>query len=107
MGCYKENYVIVGTNILKHVKDLKDEAFEDLIDLINKEPKIKAIFDGMSGEYLMVGLVLSHTREDDELEFLSVSHSKLKADCEFVKSEILRIVGIETLPELIVFQHSR
>jgi hypothetical protein len=110
MGVSKEDYIMVGIDIIEQIKKMEEEDFERLEFQISKSDEIEMIYDGMSSEYCVIGTVLRKVNECGIAKPFSIHYINLDDTTRDVDREITRIAGgmIERFPfdiNLIAFSH--
>lgn len=80
MGVEKTEYVIIGINVLELVKEDDGELDGPMAYLEETAEKhgLKFIYDGMSGEYAILGKVISEHSEEDEVPPTVIDSTALK-----------------------------
>ena len=72
MSVYREDYIILGTNIINKIKNNEDEYFDKLESDFKNNSELKFIYDNMAGRYCYVGKVLLN--EVVEVKLFVFSH---------------------------------
>ena len=113
MSVYKTDYVVIGANIIDQVKNMSDRSFDYLETLVEDSYGLKMIYDGMTGEYCVIGKVLSEIKEGEELSKI-ISIDTIDLECitrdveEEIESNLSPLVRLcDTKIDLKVFSHYR
>lgn len=108
MSVNKKNYVVIGIDIIDYVKanHVNGDDLESLEDLLSSK-ELELIYDGMSGNYCVIGKVLACQLEDDYEDFmmsfnLDDSLKELKYNTD---KEIESVIYTDLQSKLIIFTH--
>lgn len=111
MSVYKTDYVVVGVDVIKQIKEMSDESFEYLETLVEDCYGLEMIYDGMSGEYCIIGKVLSKVEEYEEMsKIIGIN----PIDLEFIARDVEEEIESNLFPiailkdlkiELKIFSH--
>lgn len=110
MGTEVDHYVMIGVDVIDadFVTDEWRDKHEDLADFRRSEGALTLIFDGMSGEYCVVGRVIAVSRGDqfEGFEMLAFVADDLTKQFAEVGIEIReRFPEITETPKLRIFSH--
>jgi len=106
MSVSHDHYVIMGANIqrLEH----EDERLYCQLELYmddNGFNGLKCLYDGISGQYIIVGIVISCGSEFDGLLFNHISLKELKKIKKQAKELIQQELGLKLKVSLITLSH--
>lgn len=105
MGVNATYYLMVGVDI--GYDNDNDNQYDELADLMdNTNGDLFCAFDGMSGNYVIVGKVLSNTEDiNDNMGIISLTSQQLSEVCLSVKDKLYKRFGKEYEPMLLSFVH--
>jgi hypothetical protein len=113
MGTERTDYIIFGTSMTceegeKLFEDPETNELKPEFEKYNQwdDEQFKIIFDGMNGEYCVVGFVLKEAdMDEDSGEGMSITDSQMtKEHEEQIREKLKQIFGI-TEPKIIPFTH--
>lgn len=107
MSVHSYHYVVVGVKLdyRAEKKRLSPEAFEELYYEDSSKKGFDVILDGMSGEYIVVGKVLSQSDEYSENNFKELKLKDLAKVKEQVKKALAKAGLGDQEPVLATFTH--
>ena len=107
MSVEQKTYVMIGINLTPKIKQMNADELDDWLEEMEQfaeNKDLKFIFDGMSGEYCVIGTVLNNGDDFDGMP-LKIHH--LASDIKEIKIETYeKLKDISTSePSLISFTY--
>ena len=115
MNVNREDYIIIGTNLIEYNNRLNElEENTDIEAWEEREKKEKEandvglefVFDVFNEEYLIVGQLIAKSNEYEEIDLIEVDTDNINNICREVADKIKRIFDMDVKPSLLVFTHS-
>ena len=103
MSVRKTEIVMIGANIGYKNDDELYEKLEPYMKIGNKD--IDCVFDGMNGNYVIIGKVINQGNEYDGMELKTISLTELIKIQSEVRQNIEKQLSISCVPELISVTH--
>lgn len=107
MGTRREEFVILGANIPKD--KFEDSFYDDYKQYFTKKiGETVYLYDGMNGEYFIVGEILARGDEYDGFQktlFINLKDSKIETLKNKIQNLIKENFKIDVEPQIIVLTH--
>lgn len=104
MGVDRTDYIMVGCNVLSNEKYFEGLYGEDWLDEIFTSTGLDCIYDGMSGEYCMLGKIISEAERYEGM-YSKIDLEQIADMKTGVKNTIKEKLNLDVDPELYVFTH--
>lgn len=106
MGAYREDYLVVGVDILDKIKEMAEEEIEELENIIYKKCKLKMIREQFQNSYCVVGKILRYSDESQDISKpFEIDSIELEKICAEVKPILDKVLNENTTPKLLAFTH--
>jgi hypothetical protein len=98
-----KHYVLLGADIGYKNDDETYDKLEPYMD--RKSNKLDCIYDGMNGEYILVGKILCDGDGCDGMNLTKIEANKIPQMCEETKQKIKALLNLDVEVNLIALTH--
>ena len=109
MSVNRTDYVIIGTNLINELNDLKehsinyDEEYDKIIKALDNQ-YLDHVYDDLDGKYFIVGKIIKKC-DYDEIPFTEFNFNQCEKIREIVKEKIKSVFNKDINSRLLIFSH--
>ena len=109
MSVNRTDYVIIGTNLINELNDLKehsinyDEEYDKIIKALDNQ-YLDHVYDDLDGKYFIVGKIIKKCNYDG-IPFTEFNFNQCEKIREIVKEKIKSVFNKDINSRLLIFSH--